>query len=115
MNLSQANIRRLSIALTMGAIVALGLLLYGPLSGQDGRVLITKHIDETQLVRLWRETRPEANAKFDRGRVDDNFAMPQMMLQLKRSPQLEAEFAEFTESLTDKNSPNFRHWMLAAE
>ncbi|MGC9951196.1 MAG: protease pro-enzyme activation domain-containing protein [Bryobacteraceae bacterium] len=115
MKLSQANIRRLSVALTMGALVALGLLLYTPVFGDYPRVLITKRIDETQLVRLWRNTRPEANPKFDRGRVDDNFAMPQMMLQLKRSPQLEAEFAQFTESLTDKNSPNFRHWMLADE
>jgi hypothetical protein len=115
MKLSQANIRRLSVALTMGALVALGLLLYTPVFGDYSRVLITKRIDETQLVRLWRNTRPEANPKFDRGRVDDNFAMPQMMLQLKRSPQLEAEFAQFTESLTDKNSPNFRHWMLADE
>ena len=116
MNLSRANTRRLSVAVTMGAIVALGLLLYGPLSGQDGRVLITQQIDESQLVRLRGNTRPEAMiAANDRGRVDDNFRMPQMMLQLKRSPQLEAEFAQFTESLTDKNSPNFRHWMLAAE
>jgi subtilase family serine protease len=115
MKLSQANIRRLSVALTMGALVALGLLLYTPVFGDNSRILITKRIDETQLVRLWRNTRPEANPKFDRGRVDDNFAMPQMMLQLKRSPQLEAEFAQFTESLTDKNSPNFRHWMLADE
>ena len=115
MNLSQANIRRLSITLTMGAIVALGLLLYKPVFGDYPRILITKQIDETQLVRLWRNTRPEANPKFDRGRVDDSFRMPQMMLQLKRGPRLEAEFAQFTESLTDKNSPNFRHWMLAAE
>ena len=115
MNLSQANIRRLSITLTMGAIVALGLLLYKPVFGDSSRTLITDQIDESRLVRLWRNTRPEANAKNDRGRVDDNFRMPQMMLQLKRGTQLEAEFAQFTESLTDKNSPNFRHWMLAAE
>ena len=115
MKLSNPKFRRLSIVLTVAALVALGLLVYGPLSGQDGRVLITKQIDESQLVRLWRNTRPEANAKYDRGRVDDDFPMPHLMLQLKRSPQLEREFAQFTESLTDKNSPNFRHWMLAAE
>jgi subtilase family serine protease len=115
MNLSQANIRRLSIVVTTTALVALGLLLYGPLSGQDARILITKEIDESQLVRLRGNTRMEANAKNDRGRVDDSFPMPHMMLQLKRSPELEREFAQFTESLTDKNSPNFRHWMLAAE
>jgi hypothetical protein len=115
MNLSQANIRRLSIALTMGALVALGLLLYTPVFGDYSRVLITSRIDESKLVTLRGNTRREANAKNDRGRVDDSFPMPHLMLQLKRSPELEREFAQFTESLTDKNSPNFRHWMLAAE
>ncbi|MGA2134380.1 MAG: protease pro-enzyme activation domain-containing protein, partial [Bryobacteraceae bacterium] len=115
MNLSQPNLRRLSIGLTMGALVALGLLLYTPVFGDYSRILITSKIDETQLVRLRGNTRPEANPKFDRGRVDDSFPMPHLMLQLKRAPQLEQEFAQFTESLTDKNSPNFRHWMLAFE
>ena len=42
MNLSKANIRRLSVVVTAAALGVLGLLLYGPLSGQDARVLITK-------------------------------------------------------------------------
>ena len=101
MNLSQANIRRLSVALTMGALVALGLLLYTPVFGNNSRVLITDRIDEYKLVTLRGNTRPEARMPgTDRGRVDDSFSMPHLMLQLKRSPELEAEFAQFTESLT---------------
>jgi len=61
MNLSQANIRRLSVAVTMGALVALGLLLYTPVFGDYPRALITGPIDESQLVTLVRNTRPEAN------------------------------------------------------
>jgi hypothetical protein len=116
MNLSKANIRRLSVVVTAAALGVLGLLLYGPLSGQDARVLITKEIDESQLVTLRGNTRPEARMPGnDRGLVDDSFPMPHLTLQLKRSPELEHEFAQFTESLTDKNSPNFHHWMLASE
>ncbi len=115
MNLSHATIRRLSIGLTMGGLVALGLVIYRPILGQEQRKLIVQPINESQLVRLRGNTRPEANARNDRGRVDDSFPMPHLMLQLKRSPQLEEEFDQFIETLTDKTSPNFRHWMLASE
>ena len=115
MKLSNPKFRRLSIVLTVAALVALGLLLYTPVFGNYSRVLITQPIDEAKLVRLRGNTRFEANATNDRGRVDDSFAMPHLMLQLKRGPELEQEFNQFIESLTDKSSPNFRHWMLAAE
>jgi Pro-kumamolisin, activation domain len=78
-------------------------------------VLITQPIDETKLVRLARNTRPEANAKNDRGAEPDGFLMDHMLLQLKRDPQVEQEFAAYVETLTDKSSPNFRHWMMAEE
>jgi len=52
MNLSQANIRRLSVALTMGALVALGLLLYTPIFGDYPRVVITDRIDELNWGRF---------------------------------------------------------------
>ena len=50
MNLSHSNTRRLSITLTAGALVALGLLLYRPVLGDFSRVLITEPIDESKLV-----------------------------------------------------------------
>jgi hypothetical protein len=85
-------------------------------TGSEGKpVLITAAIDESQLIRLRGNTRPEANAKNDRGRVEDSFPMEHMLLQLKRAPELEREFDQYIDSLTDKSSPNFRHWMLAAE
>jgi subtilase family serine protease len=78
-------------------------------------VLISEVIDESKLVRLWGNTRPEANAKNDRGRVEDSFAMEHMLLQLKRAPELEQEFDQYIDSLTDKSSPNFHQWIMAAE
>ena len=85
-------------------------------TGSEGKpVLITAAIDESQLIRLRGNTRPEANAKNDRGRVEDSFPMEHMLLQLKRAPELEQEFDQYIDGLTDKSSPNFRHWMMAAE
>ena len=78
-------------------------------------VLITQPIDESKLVTLRGNTRPEANAKNDRGPVPDDFPMPHMLLQLKRAPQLEKELEQYIETLTDKSSPNYHHWINAAE
>jgi len=111
MNLSQANIRRLSVALTMGALVALGLLLYAPVFGDFPRALITDPIEENHLVTLAHNTRPEATPENDRGPVPDSFPLQHMLLQLKRSPVMEAELVQYIDQLTDKKSPNFRHWL----
>jgi len=77
--------------------------------------LITQPIDENRLVTLAGNTRPEANAAQDRGPVANDFPLEHMLLQLKRSPELEPEFEHYIESLTDKSSPNFRHWITAQE
>jgi hypothetical protein len=85
-------------------------------TGKEGKpILIHEPIDEGRLIRLWANTRPEANAQNDLGRVEDSFPMEHMLLQLKRAPALEQEFDQYIDSLTDKNSPNFHRWMLAAE
>ncbi len=84
--------------------------------GQRARILITEPIDESKLVTLRGNTRPEArNPANDRGRVDDSFPMAHMLLQLRRPPALEQEFETYIEQLTDKTSPNFRHWLMPAE
>jgi hypothetical protein len=111
MNFSQPNLRRLSIVLTAGALVALGLVFYGPVFGQFSRVMITESIDETKLVTIPRSARPEATQRYDRGPVPDSFPMDHMLLQLKRSPVLESELVQYISQLTDKTSPNFHHWV----
>jgi subtilase family serine protease len=85
--------------------------------GSEGgpQPLLTHPIDETQLVTLAGNTRPEANAAHDRGRLADSFPIEHMLLQLRRSAELEHEFDLYIESLTDKSSPNFRHWIMATE
>lgn len=82
----------------------------------DSHVLITQNVDESKLVTLYGNTRPEAQEKEnDRGRVADDMALDHMLLQLKRSPEQERELEQLIDQLTDKSSPNFHQWLTAKE
>jgi subtilase family serine protease len=83
--------------------------------GGPSRALITSPVDSSHLVTLAGNTRLEANARNDRGRVADELPLNHMLLQLKRAPEMEARFAAYIETLTDKSSTNFHHWLSAAE
>lgn len=78
-------------------------------------LLITSPINETSLVTLAGNTRPEANAKNDRGRVADDLPLEHMMLQLRRSPQQEEAFKTYMDQLQEPASPNFHHWLTAQQ
>src|SRR3954470_16026875 len=52
--------------------------------GQHTRVVVVQEIDENKRVVLHGNTRPEANRGNDRGRVQDDYPMEHMLLQLKR-------------------------------
>jgi subtilase family serine protease len=79
------------------------------------RPLITESIDESRLVTLWGNTRPEANAANDRGAVPGNFPMEHMLLQLRRSPEQELALAAFIDQLHDRTSPSFHRWLSPSE
>jgi subtilase family serine protease len=79
------------------------------------RPLITQEINGTDLVTLRGNTRSEANAQNDRGRVQDDFAMDHMLLQLQRSPEQEQDLEQLIDSLQDRNSPNYHKWLTAQE
>ena len=76
---------------------------------------ITQPINEAQLVTLQRNTRPEANSRNDRGPVSDGFNVEHIFLLLQRSPEQEQELDTLIDSLNDKTSPNFHHWLTAEE
>ncbi len=84
-------------------------------TGQRTRALITQEIDESRLVTLKGNTRPEANATNDRGAVADDFQMEHMLLQLQRPPEQEQALKEFLDQLHDPASPNFHRWLSAQE
>src|SRR5271155_3893000 len=77
-----------SRALGTAFLVALALLpwLSEPTYAQTSaaRALITTAVENNRLVRLRGNTRPEANARNDRGLVPDTLPLGQMQLLLKR-------------------------------
>jgi len=77
--------------------------------------LITGNISDSHLVTLAGNTRPEATAKNDRGRVADSFGLDHMILQLRRSPEQERALEEYIDQLHDPASPNFHQWLTAEQ
>ena len=86
------NTRRISPVLVI-AMFAVPLALLSPalfatvLSGTAASVpdRITQPIDEARLVRLERNTHPNARPEFDKGPVDDSMPMEKIILLLRRS------------------------------
>jgi hypothetical protein len=77
--------------------------------------LITRTVNEAELVTLPGNTRPEANAKNDRGRLGDSFPLEHMTLLLRRSPVQEQALTGLIDRLHDPQSPYFHHWLTARE
>ena len=81
-----------------------------------GRPLLTGAMDERQTVTLEGNTRVEARiAANDRRAVADGLPLDHMHLQLKRSAAQERAVEKFVDSLTDRASPNYRHWLTSDE
>ncbi|MGA2219938.1 MAG: protease pro-enzyme activation domain-containing protein, partial [Terracidiphilus sp.] len=76
---------------------------------------IHQAIDESKLVTLQGNTRPEATAANDRGAVSDDFPLAHMQLQLKRSAQDEAALTQYIAELSDPQSPNYHKWLTPAQ
>jgi subtilase family serine protease len=79
-----------------------------------GRPLLSAAVDDRRTVVLEGNTRSEAKvAANDLGAVADGLPLDHMQLQLKRSPAQERAVEAFVNSLTDRASPNYRHWLTA--
>ena len=76
---------------------------------------VTQAIDDNNTMRLAGNTRPEAILANDRGPVPDGYDFDHILLVLQRSPEQEQELKTLIESLNDRNSPNFHHWMTPEE
>jgi subtilase family serine protease len=83
------------------------------LRGAQIRPVITESIDEARLVTLRGNTRPEANARNDRGAVPDALPIEHMLLQLRRAPEQEKALEGFIEEQHRRGSANFHHWITA--
>jgi subtilase family serine protease len=83
--------------------------------GKHSRALITTVIDENNRVTLEGNTRPEANAKNDRGMVADGLPMEHMQLLLRRPSEQEAALRQLIEEMHEPSSPNYHQWMTAQQ
>jgi hypothetical protein len=111
MNNARRSSTRLFFALF--SIAVFGLLPQSTLAANTAR--ITQPIDETKLVTLSRNTRPEANATNDRGALPEGYAIDHMLLQLQRSPQQEQALVALIDQMNNRKSPNFHKWLTAEQ
>ncbi len=96
----------------LGILATVSALAFGA-TAQAG--VISGAIDNNKLVTLTNNTRSEANALNDRGRVDDSVKFGGMQLLLKRSPEQEVAFERLIADLHNPQSPNFHRWLSNAE
>ena len=100
----------LSVVCSLFIIALLAAGLTTPAFASSAR--ITQAVDESKVVRLAGNTRPEAmNPANDRGPVSDNLDVDHMFLVLQRSPAQEQKLNKFIDSLNDRKSPNFHQWL----
>ena len=78
-------------------------------------ILVTRTVNESELVTLPGNTRPEANATNDQGRLADNFPLEHMILLLRRSRVQEQALTGLIDRLHDPTSPYFHHWLTAQQ
>src|ERR1700690_2670109 len=109
--------REMSFVCCLLAVLACLNFLAGPAARAESvrPLLITQNVDESKLVTLGGNTRPEAKAKYDRGLVADNLWMEHLLLLLKRSPEQERELEKFIDELHDSSSPTYHRWLTAKE
>jgi subtilase family serine protease len=77
--------------------------------------LISQPINESNLVTLSGNTRPEMNAANDRGMVSDSLPLTHIYLQLARAPAEEAAAEQLIEQLHDSSSPQYHKWLTAEQ
>ncbi len=112
---NKALLVRLSCCCTLTLGLTSALVAQSAGDAPAARVLITRPVDSSRLHTLAGNTRGEANARNDRGKVADAFAMPHMLLQLQRSPEREQALRNFIDQQHNSSSPNFHKWLTAAQ
>ncbi len=76
---------------------------------------VLRPANDADTVVLTGNTRAKANPAFDRGLVDPNLQLGHMFLVLQRSQQQEFALEAFNERQNDPSSPDYHHWLSAAE
>lgn len=101
----------LGCALTFAFAVAAA----GAPQGSARQSAITEKLDETRMVRLVGNVRPEANAQNDRGAVGDSLQLQHLQLLLQRPADSEAALSAYMDRLQTPGNPDYHHWLTSEE
>jgi subtilase family serine protease len=77
--------------------------------------MTTQPVNEQVLQRLAGNTRSQAIAQNDAGRLSDEVALEHLQLQLRRPPEQEAAIEALLQAQQDPASPSYHQWLTAAE
>ena len=72
-------------------------------------------VDDTHRVTLRGNVHPMAQARYDRGRVDDSFAANRLFLLLKRSNEQEQGLRQFLKDAHTPGTASFHKWLTPEE
>ena len=110
--------RKAGVILIFGSAIVFLLVVTGGAYGQSGEethALISQKIDESALVTLKGNTRPEVRFGRDMGLVSDSLQLSHMYLQMKISSRQEMEAAALIKRLHDLSDAEYHQWLSLAE
>jgi subtilase family serine protease len=73
--------------------------------------LVTKAIDDAQVVALHGNVHPLAQARYDQGAVPDSFAAERLLLLLNRPAERETELRQFLRDAHTPGSASYHQWL----
>ncbi|MFZ1941478.1 MAG: protease pro-enzyme activation domain-containing protein, partial [Terracidiphilus sp.] len=73
--------------------------------------LVTEPIDASRLVAIHGTVHPLAQARYDRGPVNESTPAERLLLVVDRPPEREAAFQQLLKDLQTPGSPSYHHWL----
>jgi hypothetical protein len=111
--------QRIGIFLFITLMMGIGLMTAGMTSvtacAQQGSNRIAATIDDEQLTTLTGNMHPLAKPEYDQGEIAPDTRLEKMVLVLKNSPAQQAELDSLADEQQTAGSPEFHHWLTAAE
>jgi 2'-5' RNA ligase len=94
------------MALGSSALCALAAAttLSGAAQAAENRAILTGVVDDSKLVEVAGNIRPEVRTSQDLGRIDDSTFFPHVTLVLQRSGAMEKATQDYIEAIHNKNS-----------
>ena len=87
----------------------------GAQTASAAQVLVTFPVNETMMMTLSGNVRPEANVQNDRGAVNGGMQLEHMLLQLKRPADREEALHARIEAMHQPGNPLFHQWLTAEQ